>query len=111
MRLFEFEDANPLRTKLVAVTNQLASEVKNMNDGELMTTDELVEKLKQNDIIIDKSDLFDIVTKEPLKNIIKNINGDEVVFKGQKNDLATSTEPKPDENQKTLAAMAKKAMK
>ncbi len=110
MKLFEFDDSNSLRIKLVAVTNQLKAEVEH-NPESSMTTDELLELLKQNDITIDKSDLFNIVAKDPLKNIIKNINGDEVLFKGQSEAGAGLSEPEVSDTQKTVSTLAKKAMK
>lgn len=114
MKLFEFDSGNSLRIKLVAVTNHLKAEVEH-HPGSVMSTDELIDLLRKNDITIDKSDLFDIVTKDPLRNIIKNINGDEIVFKGQAStDTETDTEmgePQTTDTQKTLSSMAKRAMK
>ncbi len=81
MRLFEFADNDPLRVKLVAVVSQLKSRISDTNTKEPMTTDALIELLAQNDIEVDKSDLYDMVKKEPLSNIIQNINGHEVIFK------------------------------
>lgn len=110
MKLFEFDSGNTLRIKLVAVTNQLKAEVEH-NPESSMSTDELIELLRKNDITIDKSDLFDIVTKDPLKNIIKNINGDEVLFKGQESANTEIGDPEESDTQKTLSTMAKRAMK
>lgn len=109
MRLFEFADNDPLRVKLVAVTSQLKSRISDTNTKEPMTTDALLELLAQNDIQIDKSDLYDMVKKEPLSNIIQNINGHEVIFKGQSANDASELDP--GENEKTREKMAKSAMK
>lgn len=109
MRLFEFADNDPLRVKLVAVTSQLKSRISDTNTKEPMTTDALIELFAQNDIEIDKSDLYDMVKKEPLSNIIQNINGHEVIFKGQS--ASDESELDPGENEKTRAKMAKSAMK
>ncbi len=109
MRLFEFADNDPLRVKLVAVLSHLKSRISDTNTKEPMTTDALIELLAQNDIEVDKSDLYDMVKKEPLSNIIQNINGNEVIFKGQTpND---DSELDPGENEKTREKMAKSAMK
>ena len=67
MKLFEFADDDPLRVKLVAVTNQLKDRI--VQSGQTMTTDELLNFLKGNDIVLDMSDLFYIVKKDPLKNM------------------------------------------
>lgn len=83
MRLFEFEDKDPLRVKLTAVTSQLKSRYLDVGGTEPLSTNALLEILKSNDIIIDKSDIYDMVKKEPLSNLIDDIKGDKVIFKGQ----------------------------
>jgi hypothetical protein len=102
MRLFEFSDADPLRVKLVAVTNQLKS------INEPMTTDEFLTILNKNGISLDKADLFDMVKKEPLSNIIADISDDTVTFKGQEGDIDTAVDQSQDENEKIRQGMAQK---
>lgn len=104
MRLFEFSDADPLRVKLVAVTNQLSSQ------SEPMTTDEFLTVLNKNGISLDKSDLFDMVKKDPLVNIVADISDDKVIFKGQEDDLGQDIEQSQDENEKIRKSMASKAI-
>ncbi len=106
MKLFEF-DANPVLVSLVASTNQLMNEIESGNAKPNWTVDELLKYYKDNDIIIDKSDLYNMIKKLPLKKYITNIQGDNVIFKGQ-------SEPgtqEPDENEKIVKQMAKDAMK
>jgi hypothetical protein len=102
MRLFEFSDADPLRVKLVAVTNQLKS------INEPMTTDEFLTILNKNGISLDKADLFNMVKKEPLSNIIANVSDDTVTFKGQEGDVDTAVDQSQDENEKIRQQMAQK---
>ena len=102
MRLFEFSDSDPLRVKLVAVTNQLKS------TNEPMSTDEFLTVLNKNGISLDKADLFDMVKKEPLNNIIANISDNTVTFKGQEGDLDTAVDQSQDENEKIRQSMAQK---
>ena len=102
MRLFEFSDSDPLRVKLVAVTNQLKS------INEPMTTDEFLTILNKNGISLDKADLFDMVKKEPLSNIIADISDDTVTFKGQEGDVDTAVDQSQDENEKIRQGMAQK---
>jgi hypothetical protein len=109
MRLFEFADNDPLRVKLIAVASQLKSRISDTNTKEPMSTDALIELLAQNDIEVDKSDLYGMVKKEPLSNIIQNINGQEVLFKGQTSNDTGDLDP--GENEKTREKMAKSAMK
>ncbi len=102
MRLFEFSDSDPLRIKLVAVTNQLKS------INEPMSTDEFLTILNKNGISLDKADLFDMVKKEPLSNIIADISDDTVTFKGQEGDMGTAVDQSQDENEKIRQQMASK---
>ena len=75
-----------------------------------MSTDEFLRYLSKFGLNIGKSDLFDIVKKEPLSNIIQNVNKDQVTFKGQQG--AEELAPKPDvgDSEKIRQQMAKKAM-
>ena len=109
MRLFEFADSNPLRVKLAAVVSQLKSRIEDTNTTEPMTTDAFLELLANNGIQLEKSDLYDMVKKDPLSNLIQNINGHEVIFKGQTSNEEGDLDP--GENEKTREKMAKAAMK
>lgn len=106
MRLFEF-DANPILVSLVASTNQLINMIDSGKIKPDWTVDELLQYYKDNDIIIDKSDLYNIIKRPPLNKYITNIQGDDVVFKGQQQ----KGEQEPDEKKKVVQKMAKKAMK
>lgn len=108
MRLFEFADTDPLRVKLASVVSQLKSRIDDTNTTEPMTTDAFIELLDRNEVQVEKSDLYDMVKKEPLKNVIQNINGNEVIFKGQVSNADMNTK---DENEKTREKMAKAAIK
>jgi FMN-dependent NADH-azoreductase len=106
MRLFEFTDS-PLVVGLVASTNQLKHEIDSGKARPDWTVAELLNYYKDNDIIIDKSDLYNMIKQPPLNKYITNIQGDNVVFKGQ----SEPGEQKPDEKKKVVQQMAKKAMK
>jgi hypothetical protein len=107
MRLFELSNPNPLLVRLVAVTSQLTSDIDSGVEHSDWTVDELLNYYKDNDIILAKEDLYDMIKKPPLKNKISNIQGDKVIFKGQE----TPVEPDEDENKKVIDQMAHKAMK
>jgi hypothetical protein len=107
MRLFELSNPNPLLVRLVAVTSQLTSEIDSGDQHSDWTVDELLQYYKDNDIILAKDDLYDMIKKPPLKNKISNIQGDKVIFKGQDSPI----EPDADENSKVIDQMAHKAMK
>lgn len=106
MRLYEFDPANSLIPKIVAVSDQLMSD---LSDEELqngMSVDELLTYFQKYDIVLDKLDLINMIQKPPLKNIIDNIQGDQVVFKGAgNNDAGDDGEDKAN----IVKAMADKA--
>lgn len=106
MKLFEF-DASDLQVKLAASTNQLKSNIDAGQDKPDWTVPELLQYYRDNDIIIDKSDLYKIIQTYPLKNYISNIQGDKVIFKGQQAEV----EPQSDDSDKIVKQMAKDAMK
>lgn len=103
MRLFEFSESDPLRVKLVAVADQLASR------SEPISTEEFLGILNKHNISLSKADLFDIVKKEPLKNIIADVNSNEVTFKGDEE--ITDNGNDTDDNEAIRQQMAKKALK
>ena len=103
MRLFEFAQDDPLRVKLTAVSSQLESRFKNQDQP--LPLDFFLDILRKNDIAVDEEDIYDIIKKEPLVNIIDSIEGGNVIFKGQS---GSNPEEGPDENQKTLQSMASK---
>lgn len=104
MRLFEFAKPDPLVTKLVAVTDQLKTELDQDQTKTNMSVNQFLEYLQKYDITLDKTDLYSMIKKPPLKNIIDNIQGDDIVFKG-------FAEPEmPDDQQKNVVQqMAKNA--
>lgn len=104
MRLYEFAGDDPLRVKLVAIADQLENRV--TSEGQTMSTDEFLKILNSNGISIGISDLFDMVKKPPLSNIIDNVNKNEVIFKKQA--PQAGEEPDTGELEKTRQQMASK---
>lgn len=109
MRIFEFAGDDPLRVKLTAVAEMLKNKYLDNDSKEPLSTDAFLNILKNYDIQVEKSDLFNMVKKEPLVNIIQNINGEQVIFKGQLSSQELPA-PKPGENEKTREKMAKSAL-
>jgi hypothetical protein len=64
MRLFEFVGSDPLRVKLVAITDQLKDRYLHANKP--MSVDAFLQMMNDNDISVDISDLRDMISKEPL---------------------------------------------
>lgn len=107
MRLFEFDGSNVENNTLIAIINQLQQD---LDAGEIkdFTVDDLLNYFQLYDIILDVNDLYNMITVPPLKNIISNIEGDKVVFKGQ--DSPDSPDMPADKDKKTVEKMAKRAM-
>ena len=108
--MFLFELADPASTKLIVLVNQLKSDVENgIIDPSSYTTDEFLTYLQEKgDIILDVTDLYDMIKNPPLNTVISNIQGNKVVFKGH-----DETQPQPDEtqSQQVVGQMAQSAMK
>jgi hypothetical protein len=105
MRLYEFAGPNPMVTKLVAVADQLKSDLEKGEADSNMSLPNFLQYLKKYDIILDKTDLYDMIKQLPLKNLISNIQGDRIVFKG----FGTPEAPPEDESKNIVAGMAKHA--
>lgn len=109
MRLYEFDrDFDSAKvTKVVALTNQLKQDVDSGKVGPGFSTDDLLDYFRKYDVVLDRDDLYNMVKVPPLKDVVTNIQGDTVVFKGQN----APGEAPQDENQKVVAQMAKQAQK
>ena len=110
MFLFEFDQSGALVAKIVALTNQLEQDLEDGKIGTDYTVDQLLDYFQKYDVILDVNDLYNMIKVPPLKNIIKNIQGDKVVFVGQEETSQKYNAPAGD-NKKTVAQMAKRAMK
>lgn len=110
MLLVEFMTDDPLRIRLTAVVSQLKARRKDTDTKQPMKVRSLINLLKDNDINVTKSDLFDMIKEVPLKNIIDNIQGDDVIFKGEHGSDNTA-DVDSDKTEKTLDRMAARAAK
>jgi hypothetical protein len=106
MRLYEFDPANSLIPKIVAVSDQLKSDLSDEQLQSGMTVDELLTYFQKYDIVLDKMDLINMMKKPPLKNMISNIQGDHVEFKGAGEDAEADDQQ---DNQNIVASMADRA--
>ena len=109
MFLFEFNQDSVQVSKIIALTNQLKHDIDNgEGDPDNFSLEDLLQYFQMYDVILDKNDLYNMIKVNPLKSLISNIEGDKIAFKGHE---PTPSETPPDENQKTVANMAKSAMK
>lgn len=108
MRLFELAGPDPIVTRLVAISDQLKSAIDNKEVDPHMTVDQLLKYLSDYDIVVDVSDLYNMIQRPPLKNIIDNIQGDQVIFKGQ--DEGAGEAEDETQSQQVVQQMAQNAM-
>ena len=106
MRLYELDPQNALATKIVAATDQLKNDLEKGKVQPNWTLDKLLDYFQNCDIILDPKDLYNMIKQPPLKNVISNIQGNNVVFKGQ----ASSAEMPGDQSKQVVAQMAQSAM-
>jgi hypothetical protein len=108
MRLFELE-ADNLATSIVVVADQLKSDIEDGSLDTTMTTDDLLQLFQDYNVPLDRDQLFSMYKVPPLDKIIDNINDDVVTFKG--GNSSAGLEDEASEQEKTVAQMAKSAMK
>lgn len=104
MRLYEFAD--PLIPKLIAVSDQLQSDLESGTIQPEMSLEEFIQYLQAFGITLDPNDLYNMIKKPPMNQYISNIKGDQVIFKG----FGTIDQPE-DEKKKIVKQMASSAMK
>jgi hypothetical protein len=110
MFLFEFDQDSTLVSKIVALTNQLEQDVEDGKIGNDYTVDQLLDYFQNYDVILDVKDLYNMIRVPPLKSVIKNIQGDKVVFVGQE-EKAAAEKPQSTDGDKVVKQMAQRAMK
>lgn len=109
MLLYELDIPKSLLVKLVAITSQLKSEIDQGKQKDEWTVGELLSLYRANGIILDQSDLYDMIKEPPLNKTISNIQGSLVKFKGHDNDK--NTDSVGQDGKDTVKKMAKNAMK
>ena len=112
MYLFELEGEGPIVAKIITTSDQLATDIKLGKVKPDWTVDELLAYYSKYNVVLSKDDLYNMIKQAPLKNYITNIQGDNVVFKGQQKKPAMSgPPPAPEDQKKVVAKMAKRAAK
>lgn len=107
MHLFELEDPN--RVRLVAVSDQLKTDIESGRELPDWTVEDLLAYLQDQGINLSQDDLYTMYKNPPLNNLITNIEGDKIIFRGQQDGV--NQNPDEPESQKVVKQMANKAMK
>lgn len=110
MLLIEFDQSGAMVSKIVALTNQLQADLDDGKIGDDFTVDQLLDYFQNYDVILDVNDLYNMIKVPPLKTVIKNIQGDKVVFVGQ-DEMNPEYDAPESDDKKTVAQMAKRALK
>ena len=109
MRLFEFaqDEDNSLRIKLTGIISQLIGRLNDTDTKKPYSVKSLLSTLDHSGISLSPEQFRNMLEEEPLKNLISNIKGDNIIFKGQ-SDSSSEVEA-PDETTNTLKRMAGRA--
>jgi hypothetical protein len=101
---------DPKLVKLIAAVDQLNSSLENKKITEPWTVDKLLTYFRRFDLTLSKDDLYSMIQTKPLKKVISNIEGDNVVFKGLPQQPQQPEAPPPEQSKEVVAKMAKSAM-
>lgn len=110
MRLFELEN-DPRLTKLIAATDQLKSMLDQNKIKENWKLDKLLTYFRRFDLILSPDDIYNMIKQKPLKNVISNVEGSDVIFKGLEPKEPPAEAPPAEQSKEVVAKMAKHAMK
>lgn len=109
MRLYELDNSQDYVTKITFLSDQLKSEIQKGLISPNFTVDMLLDYFRKYNVVLDKSDLYNMILTYPLKNVISNIQGDQVVFKGMPQQPAAPEAPPPEQSKEIVKKMAQKA--
>lgn len=109
MHLYELVN-DPKLVKLIAAVDQLNTALDSKRITDNWTIDKLLTYFRKFDLTLSRDDLYSMIQTKPLKNVVSNIEGDTVVFKGLSQQPQQTEAPPPEQSQEVVAQMAKSAM-
>lgn len=110
MKLYELDNLDHDSILLTGIVSQILNRIKDTGFDKEYKLDSLLNILSDRGLDIDREEFIDMIKNPPLKNLITNIKGDKIIFKGQDSE-SDSLNMKPDETSGTLEKMAKRASK
>jgi hypothetical protein len=110
MYLYEL-DNDPKLIKLIAATDQLRTALERNEITQNWSLDKLMTYFRKFDLVLSPSDLYSMIQSKPLKNVVSNIEGDQVIFKGLEPAAPPVESPPPEQSKEVVAKMAQSAMK
>lgn len=116
MKLFEFDPKvdefdkdDPLRVATTAALSRVRADIEDSAYKGKFTVDALKQELEKNGVRMNKAQMIELLKQEPWKNLISDIKGDKVLFKGDPDDDQSNMEP--DDTTGTMKKMAKRSSK
>lgn len=116
MRLYELVENSNMSLTLDILVDQLKDDVDDEKIDKEIKVDDFIKFLGNNGIPVKIDNLYDMIQVPPLNKIVNNIKPDPetdeqmIVFKGGDEEISSTADQKSDQ-EKTVAQMAKKAMK
>lgn len=108
MRLYEFEDDfsqdDPLRVATTAALSRIKADIEDSGYKGEYKVKSLLSALSKSGVNITHEQLIKVSKQAPWSNIIANIKGDRVIFKGDPDSDTSNTEP--DDTTDTMKKMA-----
>ena len=108
MLIREFQDPDAI--KLAAIGQFLLKRAEDTASVKPMNVDSFIKIAKENGINIDRERLMAMSQREPLNNIITNIEGDNIVWKGTETTTPDGETMSVDQARKKVNQMAKRAI-
>lgn len=109
MYLFEFTDQE-LLVNIVSATDQLKQAIKRGDVNSNWTLDQLLDYFNSFDVVLSNKDIYNMIQVDPLKSVISDVKGKEVVFKGLPQQPKAPEMQSPEQSKEVVAKMAKKAL-
>lgn len=109
MYLIEFSDQE-LLVNIVAATDQLKQAIKKGEITSNWTLDQLLDYFNSFDVVLSNNDIYNMIKVDPLKSVISDVKGKEVILKGIPQQPKTQEMPSPEQSKEIVAKMAKKAL-
>ncbi len=111
MKLYEFETNDHDAIMLTGIVSQILSRINDTGFKKEYSLDSLLNTFSDKGYDIDREEFLDMIKNPPLKNLISNVKGDKVVFKGEEESTDDSEAVDMDQTSDTLEKMAKRASK
>jgi len=103
-------DINHNDERISAISQLLIDKTDEANTEATLNTEAFINIIQKMGIPITSTTLMDMVQQGDLQNIIKTVNADEVIFKGQE-DASLTSSMTVDKAKDVVSAMGKKAAK